>query len=88
MEETNLFDTYIEAAKCAQIFAGLGGECDEFMQFLQLEWESYAKEFSPEQERHFYQEIKWYKEYGEDPTFKKRDWRESFSGRNHFGTIV
>ncbi len=85
MDKIGLFDSYIAAGSIAKTFAALGGECDEFMQFLQLEWESYAKEYTPEQERHFYQELKWYKEARKNT---KRDWRDSFSGRNHFGTIV
>lgn len=85
MKEVNLFDQYIIAVSIANTFASLSGECDEFMQFVQLEWESYAEEFTREQERNFYYELKWYKDYRKNTN---RDWRDSFSGRNHFGTIV
>ncbi len=85
MTEINLFDEYIAAASIASSFATIGGDCDEFMRFLQLEWESYAEEYTEEQKHTFYGYLKSYKEMR---NMVKRDWRDDFEKRNHFGTIV
>lgn len=86
MEDIGLFEKYAAAASIATTFAGLGGNCDEFIRFLQLEWESYADE--PEKDKlksYLYRNIRDYKKYREGDS---RDWRKSFGSRDFNDLLV
>lgn len=86
MREETIAEGMIRTVRDAQGFAVLGGDADEYMRFIQLEWESYSGDTSTEtQKRRFYTALHTYKKYRSG---KQRDWRDDFSGRNHFATIV
>lgn len=81
----DIYETLTDSASWASSFALLGGECDEFVRFLELEWYSFSSEYTEEQLRHFNHELELYKKYRSEP---KRDWREDFSGRDFTELIV
>ena len=75
-----------ESANTAVSFALLGGVCDDFVRFLELEWFSYdQKTFTQEEVDRFMRTIKQYKEYKDDT---KRDWHEAFDGRDFTKVVV
>lgn len=80
----DLFDKYIAAADVAVTFAGIGGDADDFMRFLQLEWESYADAPAhDEKSKRFYGHLREYTKYK-----TKGDWRKDFSGRDFNDLLV
>ena len=83
MNEPDFFDVMIEQVRGVTSFAVLGGECDEYVRFLQLEWESYAPGYTQVQKERFYRELEYYKKFRAE----KRNWREDFGGRD-FGKLV
>lgn len=84
-KEFSLFEGMVQAAQEVVSFALLGGECDEYARFLQLEWESYEDE--SEKNRFadkFYSYLEDYKKYRAE----KRDWRKDFGSRDFTKLIV
>lgn len=85
MGEISLFESLCIEADSAVSFALIGGDCDDYVRFLQLEWESFADESNKrEYSDRFYQSLEKYKKYRED----KRDWHKDFSGRDFSKLIV
>lgn len=75
----------IAAVSYAGLFGQLGGDSDEFIRFLQLEWESYSQDEVPKDKKsQFYKEIRNYVKYRD----KKRNWRKEFSGRDFNDLLV
>lgn len=81
----DVYDDMVGAANCAAMFKSLGGECNDFVRFLQLEWESYAPDYTGEQKELFYGYLKSYSAF--DPVELNLDWKDSYSGRD-FGKLV
>lgn len=80
-----MYDTLIEAVSWASSFALIGGECDEFVRFLELEWHSFAQEYSDQQLRRFNLELQNYATYRKNP---ERNWRETFSNRDFTKLVI
>lgn len=81
-----MFEKYVAAADVAVAFRTMGGECNDFMRFLQLEWESYADEpAKKEKKSEFYHHLRDYMKYKPDIP---RDWRKDFSGRDFNDLLV
>lgn len=78
----------ISSVSMASTFGQLGGDADEFIRFLQLEWESFdrtdeGEEFT-ELKRQFYRNIRQYQKYRN----RDRNWRIDFDGRDFNDLLV